>query len=97
MLSAVAIGSGVLFFEWCILDYFLVHSANYPGNSGNFDWLIFIFPTSAWLLCYVTALSLGMSYPGVRSAVATVISIPIAVVLIFQFGIPFHFPWGGRL
>lgn len=97
MLLAVALGSLVLFFEWCILDYFVVHLTNYPKNSNAFDWLIFVFPIPAWLLCYATTLILRMSYPGGRSTVAIVLSIPIAAALIFQFGVPFHFSWGGKL
>jgi multisubunit Na+/H+ antiporter MnhF subunit len=86
----------MFFIAWCVLDYLLVTSPEYPDNIHSGDWTFAIVPigTFACNLRVTRQLSKPrMFLYSILGAVAMCIALALVVMV---FGIPFHFQIGGH-
>ncbi len=87
----------MFFIGWCVLDYLLVRSPEYPSNIHSDDWA-FAFVPIATLACNLRV-TRQLSKPrmvlySILGTLATCLTLAFAVMM---FGIPFHFQIGGHL
>ena len=86
----------MFFIAWCVLDYRLVQSPEYPNNIHSDDWT-FAFVPIATLACnlWVTR-QLSKSRMVLYSMLGTFVMCIALAFVVMVFGIPFHFQIGGH-
>jgi len=87
----------MFFVAWCILDYLLVRSAEYPDNIHSGDW-VFAFVPITTLACNLWS-TRHLSKPRMvlYSILGTLAMCLMLALIVMLFGIPFHFQIGGYL
>ena len=87
----------ILFFiAWCVLDYILVHSPEYPSNIQSADWT-FIFVPIVTLACNLwRTRQLSRTRMILYSLLGTLGMCLALALVIVAFGIPFNFQIGGQ-
>ena len=87
----------MFFIAWCVQDYLLVRSPEYPSNINNYDWTFAVVPI-ATLACNLW-ITRQLSKPRmVLYSILSTLAMCIALaVVVMVFGIPFHFQIGGNL
>jgi hypothetical protein len=92
------VGAAILFGGWCVCDYILVHSPRYPTGVTDYDyWFISIVPVVIFAVDYLLATRWQLASRIKLSLLATVLAVPVGVVLVAFCGVPFHWSIGGRL
>ena len=95
LLNAVLL---VFFFAaWCVLDYSLVKSPQFPQNCHDGEWTFIFIP-----LVTIVANLVAQRKQGLRKSLLTAIVASVAVCVIFLAmlvfpGMPFHLSIGGTL
>ncbi len=95
LLNAIVL---VFFFAaWCVQDYFVVKSPQYPQNCHDSEWTFLFIP----LLTLVANL-VALRKQGVTRALLTAIVASVAICVLFLAmlifpGMPFHLSIGGTL
>jgi len=86
----------MFFIAWCVLDYRLVQSPEYPNNIHSDDWAFAFVPITT-LACNLWA-NRQLSRPRmVLYSILGTLAMCIALALVVMvFGIPFHFQIGGH-
>jgi hypothetical protein len=88
----------VFFFAgWCVLDYSLVKSPQFPQNCHDGDWTFILIP-----LVTVVANLVAQRKQGPKKSLLTAIVASVAVCVVFLAmlifpGMPFHLSIGGTL
>jgi hypothetical protein len=85
------------FIAWCVLDYALVKSPNYPQNAADADWVLLMIP-----ILTVAANLIAQRKQSLTRLLVTSLVASLAVCLIFPAivlgpGVLFHFSIGGTL
>ncbi len=95
LLNAIVL---VFFFAaWCVLDYFVVKSPNYPQNSHDAEWTFLFIPLVTILANLVAQRKQGLKKSLLTAIIAAVaVGILFFIMLLFP-GIPFHLSIGGTL
>lgn len=100
ILVQIGAGTALVFVSWCVLDYILVKSPNYPQNiaEGNGDYIFIAVVTLVLLVsnCLLYVRTGSRVVTGIFVSICTTIfSLPLAAVLIWFLGVRFHFSIGG--
>ncbi len=95
LLNAVLLVS--FFAAWCILDYFVVKSPQYPQNCHDAEWIFILIP-----LVTIVANLVAQRKQSLRRSLLTTIVASVAVCVVFLAmlvfpGILFHLSIGGTL
>ena len=86
----------MFFVAWCVLDYRLVQSPEYPNNIHSDDWTFALVPI-ATLACNLWATrELSRSRRVLYSMLGSLLMCIAFVLFVLVFGIPFHFQIGGH-
>jgi multisubunit Na+/H+ antiporter MnhF subunit len=96
MIFIDAVLLAICFVAWCVLDYRLVRSPEYPNNIHSDDW-IFAFVPIATLACNLWG-TRQLSKPRMilYSVLGTLMTCIALVFAVMVFGIPFHVQIGGQ-
>jgi hypothetical protein len=95
LLNAVLL---MLFFAaWCVLDYFVVKSPQYPQNCHDSEWTFIFIP-----IVTIAANLVAQRKQGLKRLLLTTVVASVAVCVLFLAmlvfpGMPFHLSIGGTL
>jgi hypothetical protein len=87
----------IFYVAWCCLDYRLVHSPRYPGNSADGDWILAFIPLVTLAANLLVDRGRGWGKSLLVAIVATVALSVLLMGVVLVFGIPFHLSIGGTL
>jgi hypothetical protein len=88
----------VFFFAvWCVLDYCLVKSPQFPQNSHDGEWAFIFIPLVTVVANLVAQRKQGLRKLLLTAIVATVAVCVIFLVMLVVLGMPFHLSIGGTL
>ncbi len=95
LLNAIVL---VFFFAaWCVLDYFVVKSSQYPQNCHDGEWTFIFIPLVTIVANLFTQRKQGLTKSVLMAIVASVaVCIMFLAMLVFP-GMPFHLSIGGTL
>jgi hypothetical protein len=85
------------FVAWCCVDYRLVQSPQFPGNSADDDWLLVFVPILTLAMNLVVHRKQGLRKSLLVAIIASVAVSVLSLVVLVLFGIPFHLSIGGSL
>lgn len=95
LLNAVLLG--LFFAAWCVVDYCLVKSPQFPQNSHDADWTLILIPLVTVAANLLAQRKQKLSRLLLTTIVATVAVCVIFLVMLVVLGIPFHLSIGGTL
>ena len=87
----------IFFVAWCCVDYRLVQSPQFPGNSADDDWLLVFVPIVTLATNLVVHRRQGLRKSLFVAIIASVALSVLFLVVLVLFGIPFHLSIGGSL
>jgi ABC-type antimicrobial peptide transport system permease subunit len=87
----------MFFVAWCFLDYRLVRSPQFPGNSADDDWLFVFIPLVTFATNLVVHRGQGLRKSLLVAILASVALCVLSLVALIVLGIPFHLSIGGAL
>ncbi len=86
----------MFFIAWCVLDYTLVKSPEYPDNIDSADWT-FVFVPLITLACNLSSTRQLAKPKMIGYSILGTLAMCIGLaLLIVVFGIPFNFQIGGH-
>ena len=88
-------GSVAMFMGWCLQDYLLVRFA--PSRIHNFDWVLLLLPIAVAFASAAAFRHVNAAARVSLSIASAILASVAAVLLVFFFGVPFHFSIGGQL
>jgi hypothetical protein len=87
----------MFFVAWCCLDYRLVQSPQFPGNSADDDWILVLVPIVTLATNLVVYRRQGLRKSLFVAIIASVALSVLSLVVLICFGIPYHVSIGGTL
>lgn len=95
LLNAVLLVS--FFAAWCVLDYFVVKSLQYPRNCHDGEWTLIFIPLLTGVANLVALRKKGLIKSLLTAIVASFAVCVLFFVMVLFPGIPFHLSIGGTL
>jgi hypothetical protein len=87
----------IFFAAWCVLDYFVVKSPQYPQNCHDDEWTFILIPLVTIVANLVAQRKLGILKSLLTAIVASVVVVVLFLVMLIFPGMPFHLSIGGTL